>query len=182
MPKIPARENLEQVSIKQKARLKAVKEVLLEWLKDQYPHIDKRHLQPPLKRVLSTKSLDEAFQLLPSFLREEVKSKISKLPLENDRLIVPKPTYEEFMRDFQRMKAEEQQASRDYGHNGGAKSGEIKKIKASELYQQWQNEAEKLWQKNTHLKKTDVAKQIAKNLGGNHEWIRQKIVKPICVS
>jgi hypothetical protein len=177
MPRIPTREDL-----KQKARLEAVKKVLSEWLKDQHPHIDKRHLQPHLKRILSTKSLDEAFHFLPSFLIEKVERKISKLPLENDRLIVPKPTYEEIKQDLQTMEDVKKGEDQDHGRNGGLKSGEIKKIKASELYQQWQSEAEKLWQKNTHLKKTDVAKSIAKKLGGNAEWIRQNIVKPTRVS
>jgi hypothetical protein len=65
------------------------------------------------------------------------------------------------------------------GRHGGKKSGEIRSKKATTIKQFRQLEAEKIWRKHPAWSKSDVARKIKKDHGGNFDTIRRSIHKPL---
>lgn len=62
---------------------------------------------------------------------------------------------------------------------GGIQSGVVRHLPAEQKWASWQAEAEKIWKKNPILSNRDVAKKVAKKIGGTPETIRKKIKKPL---
>jgi len=66
--------------------------------------------------------------------------------------------------------------------DGGRKGAKARWAKERErvlaLHERWQSEANRSWDKNPNLSKSNVAKFIVKKMGGNPDYIRRIIKKP----
>lgn len=67
----------------------------------------------------------------------------------------------------------------DGGKDGGKKSGNVRREKMKPIKENWQIEAEKIWQKHSSWGNKYVGKKVAEQIGGNPETIRKSIKKPL---
>ena len=63
------------------------------------------------------------------------------------------------------------------GRDGGKKSGKARREKSKK--RNWQEEAEKIWRKRPAWNKSEVARKIKEDHGGNFDTIRKTIQKPL---
>ena len=65
------------------------------------------------------------------------------------------------------------------GASGGKKSGAARREKIKPAREAWQAEAVKIWRKHPQKSKLNVAQVVSNRIGGNPDYIRKNIQKPL---
>jgi hypothetical protein len=65
------------------------------------------------------------------------------------------------------------------GASGGKKSGAARREKIKSAREAWQAEAVKIWRKHPQKSKLNVAQVVSNRIGGNPDYIRKNIQKPL---
>ena len=65
------------------------------------------------------------------------------------------------------------------GASGGKKSGAARREKIKSAREAWQAEAVKIWRKHHQKSKLNVAQVVSNRIGGNPDYIRKNIQKPL---